>query len=101
MRAIRTLDRSQGESGIKILEPYGLADGRRVDNGGIPMFRRVVLPLLSLVAAFPLPGEDGALDAEFRKVPFDDWFGDRGQAAIKSTVRLSRPRLTCHQRLAA
>ena len=65
------------------------------------MLRRVVLSLFSLVAVFPLLGDDSALDPAFRKVPFDDWFTTGGQASIKWDVRVSRPQLTSHQRLVA
>jgi hypothetical protein len=65
------------------------------------MLRRVVLFLLSLVAASTVAGQIGFRDPAFRKVPFDEWFRNGGHASIKWALHVFPPRLSSHQRLLA
>src|SRR6266487_3108031 len=69
------------------------------------LWRVIPFFVLSFTAASPFFGENGgeggALDPAFRKVPFEEWFAGNGQGSIKWSVRVVRPQLSSHQRLAA
>src|ERR1022692_3282319 len=47
------------------------------------------------------PGQRGALDPAFEKIPFDQWLGEREQALFHWAGGASRAELSFHQRLMA
>jgi hypothetical protein len=61
--------------------------------------RTVVVSLLAVAAAFPAFTQPGSLDPMFESFPFAQWFERGGQAHIAWAARVSKARLSIHQRL--
>lgn len=65
-----------------------------------PYGSRMLCLCLALAGASGLTAEQGFHDPVFSTIPFDSWLGQNNAARIRSTVHLSDPALTPHQRLA-
>lgn len=61
------------------------------------IFRRSIflIPLCCIAAC----AQEGSLDPEFKKIPFQQWFDKAGQSRLKWIVRITHPELSVHQRL--
>jgi hypothetical protein len=47
------------------------------------------------------PGQNGSLDPDFGKVPFDKWFSERETMRVRWSDTVDSPKLSFHQRLVA
>ncbi len=65
------------------------------------MARTAVLLLLSFGAASQVFPQSGSQDPAFAKVPFNQWLAGEEQSQMRWTARVSRARLSNHQRLLA
>src|SRR6476646_4537560 len=64
--------------------------------------RRIALVLLlGMAAPLLIDAQQGAIDPEFAKVPFDQWLADGTSAQIKWTVHMLPAGLSSFQRLMA